>query len=212
MLDDAAFYAANSMVTDRFLLTTAFNLHFTKPIRAGEVIAEGRWISGRRRVFIAESHLIDADGEEIGRGTGPSCARTSRFPALPDIVRRTDPMDGRLPAHLEVVGPDSRGRRRRRFRHGHRKGRTRRGDAACRLLRERHERRSIRTHAATRRQPRSGPSLARKTLKTPRNFWDYLRSAQAPGRRSVDRGTGYRGCRTVHRLARNLYFTGTRRR
>jgi uncharacterized protein (TIGR00369 family) len=70
MLDDAAFYAANSLVTDRFLLTTAFNLHFTKPIRTGEVVAEGRWISGRRRVFIAEAHLIDAEGDEIGRGTG----------------------------------------------------------------------------------------------------------------------------------------------
>ena len=70
MLDDAAFYAANSLVTDRFLLTTAFNLHFTKPIRTGEVIAEGRWISGRRRVFIAEAHLTDEEGDEIGRGTG----------------------------------------------------------------------------------------------------------------------------------------------
>ena len=70
MLDDAAFYAANSMVTDRFLLTTAFNLHFTKPIRTGEVIAEGRWVSGRRRVFVAEAHLIDSEGDEIGRGTG----------------------------------------------------------------------------------------------------------------------------------------------
>ena len=53
MLDDAAFYAANSLVTDRFLLTTSFNLHFTKPVREGPVIAEGRWISGRRRVFVA---------------------------------------------------------------------------------------------------------------------------------------------------------------
>jgi uncharacterized protein (TIGR00369 family) len=70
MLDDAAFYAANTLVTDRFLLTTSFNLHFTRPIRTGEVLAEGRWISGRRRVFVAESRLIDADGEEIGRGTG----------------------------------------------------------------------------------------------------------------------------------------------
>lgn len=70
MLDDAAFYAANAMVTDRFLLTTAFNLHFTKPVRSGEVIAEGRWISGRRRVFVAEAHLTDAAGDEIGRGTG----------------------------------------------------------------------------------------------------------------------------------------------
>lgn len=70
MLDDAAFYAANTHITDRFLLTTSFNLHFSRPIRHGEVIAEGRWISGRRRVLVAESRLIDADGEEISRGTG----------------------------------------------------------------------------------------------------------------------------------------------
>ena len=70
MLDDAAFYAANTLVTDRFLLTTSFNLHFTKPVRAGRVVAEGRWISGRKRVLVAESRLIDAAGEEIGRGTG----------------------------------------------------------------------------------------------------------------------------------------------
>ncbi len=70
MLDDAAFYAANSLVTDRFLLTTSFNLHFTKPVREGRVTAEGRWISGRRRVFVAEARLIDGEGDEIGRGTG----------------------------------------------------------------------------------------------------------------------------------------------
>ncbi len=70
MLDDAAFYAANTLVTDRFLLTTSFNLHFTKPVRVGPVVAEGRWVSGKRRVFVAESRLIDAEGDEIGRGTG----------------------------------------------------------------------------------------------------------------------------------------------
>jgi len=70
MLDDAAFYAANSLVTDRFLLTTAFNLLFTRPLRAGPAIAEGRWISGQRRVLIADARLLDADGEEVARGTG----------------------------------------------------------------------------------------------------------------------------------------------
>jgi uncharacterized protein (TIGR00369 family) len=70
MLDDAAFYAANSLVTDRFLLTTAFNLLFTKPLKEGPVVAEGRWVSGQRRVFVAEARLIDATGEETGRGTG----------------------------------------------------------------------------------------------------------------------------------------------
>ncbi len=70
MLDDAAFYAANTLVTDRFLLTTSFNLHFSKPVRTGVVIAEGKWVSGRRRVFVAESRLTDDEGDEIGRGTG----------------------------------------------------------------------------------------------------------------------------------------------
>jgi uncharacterized protein (TIGR00369 family) len=70
MLDDAAFYAANSLVTDRFLLTTAFNLLFTRPLGPGPVTAEGRWVSGQRRVFVAEARLIDASGEEAARGTG----------------------------------------------------------------------------------------------------------------------------------------------
>lgn len=70
MLDDAAFYAANSLVTDRFLLTTAFNLLFTKPLKAGPIVAEGKWVSGQRRVYVAEARLIDASGEEAARGTG----------------------------------------------------------------------------------------------------------------------------------------------
>ena len=70
MLDDAAFYAANALVTDRFLLTTAFNLHFTKAMKEGPARAEGRWISGRRRVFVAEARIVDSSGEECARGTG----------------------------------------------------------------------------------------------------------------------------------------------
>ena len=67
MLDDAAFYAANGLVSDRFLLTTAFNLHFTKPMQSGEAVAEGRWISGRRRVFVAEARIV-----EFGTGLRPA--------------------------------------------------------------------------------------------------------------------------------------------
>jgi uncharacterized protein (TIGR00369 family) len=70
MMDDAAFYACNSLVTDRFLLTTAFNLLFTRPLKGGEAVAEGRWASGRRRVFVGEARLFDATGEEAARGTG----------------------------------------------------------------------------------------------------------------------------------------------
>lgn len=83
MLDDAAFYAANSLVSDRFLLTTAFNLLFTKPLKSGPIIAEGRWLSGKRRVYVAEARLLDGDGEEVGRGTGTFMRSTIALATLP---------------------------------------------------------------------------------------------------------------------------------
>jgi uncharacterized protein (TIGR00369 family) len=86
MLDDAAFYAANSLVNDRFLLTTQFNVLFTRPVGVGAIRAEGRWLSGRRRVYVAEARLIDSTGEEVARGTGTFMR--SRFPlsTLPGYV------------------------------------------------------------------------------------------------------------------------------
>ncbi|MET1756903.1 PaaI family thioesterase [Novosphingobium sp. RD2P27] len=92
MLDDAAFYAANTLVTDRFLLTTAFNIHLTKPIRGGTVFAEGHWVSGRRRVLVAESRLIDEEGDEVGRGTGT-------------FMRSRIPLSS-LPGYSSVLMPD----------------------------------------------------------------------------------------------------------
>ena len=86
MLDDAAFYAANTLATDRFLLTTSFNLHFTKPVRTGKVIAEGKWVSGRKRVFVAESRLVDEKGDEIGRGTGTFMRSRIALSSLPGYL------------------------------------------------------------------------------------------------------------------------------
>ena len=93
MLDDAAFYAANTLVSDRFLLTTTFNLNFTKPLRAGTVVAEGRWISGRRRVLVAESRLVDQEGDEIGRGSGTfmrSRIPLSGLPGYANALKKSD--------------------------------------------------------------------------------------------------------------------------
>ncbi|MEC7819464.1 MAG: PaaI family thioesterase, partial [Pseudomonadota bacterium] len=68
-------------------LTTSFNLHFTKPVRTGRVVAEGRWISGRRRVFVAESRLVDAEGDEIGRGTGTFMRSRIALSGLPGYAQ-----------------------------------------------------------------------------------------------------------------------------
>ncbi len=83
MLDDAAFYAANSLVEDMFVLTTAFNLLLTRPVHEGPLTAQGRWVSGKRRVLIAESWLVDGDGEEVGRGTGTFMRSRIELSSLP---------------------------------------------------------------------------------------------------------------------------------
>lgn len=87
MLDDAAFYACNSLVTDRFLLTTQFNLLFTRPLKSGRVTAEGRWVSGRRRVFVGDARLIAEDGEEVARGTGTFMRSQIALATLPGYAR-----------------------------------------------------------------------------------------------------------------------------
>jgi len=39
-------------------------------MKAGEAVAEGRWVSGKRRVLVAEARIVDASGDECARGTG----------------------------------------------------------------------------------------------------------------------------------------------
>lgn len=69
-LDDAAFFAVNSLVDDVFVLTVSFNLYLTRPISRGDITATGHVVHRSQRLFIAEAELVDADGREIARGSG----------------------------------------------------------------------------------------------------------------------------------------------
>lgn len=81
-LSDAAYYAANSLFTDRFLLTSSFNLTFMQPVVRGNLVAEGHWVSGRKRILIADSRLIDEDGAVVARGTGTFAQSTLLLSSL----------------------------------------------------------------------------------------------------------------------------------
>jgi len=70
MLDDAAFFAANSLEPDFFVLTTSFTTYLTKPISSGVMKAVGKVVNQNRTQFIAESIVYNAKGQEIGRGNG----------------------------------------------------------------------------------------------------------------------------------------------
>ncbi|MCH2215053.1 MAG: PaaI family thioesterase [Flavobacteriales bacterium] len=70
MLDDAAFFAVNSLVQDVFVLTTSFSIDLLRPVNEGLLKAES-WVTFEsRNLWVAESHLLDERGRKIAIGKG----------------------------------------------------------------------------------------------------------------------------------------------
>ena len=69
-LDDAAFFAANSRVTDVLVLTVSFTVHFTAAVRDGELRALGRVVHEAGRLVVAESEVRDDAGQLLAKGSG----------------------------------------------------------------------------------------------------------------------------------------------
>lgn len=69
-LDDAAFFAANSLVSDVFVLTASFNLYLLRPVASGEIRAAGHVVSVSRRVIVAEARAVDSEGKLVAYGSG----------------------------------------------------------------------------------------------------------------------------------------------
>lgn len=70
LLDDSAFFAANSLEEEVFVVTTSFTTYLTRPVSKGYLRAEGRVVNQNKSQFIAEAVVYDADNNEIGRGNG----------------------------------------------------------------------------------------------------------------------------------------------
>tara|TARA_Y100001954_G_C15718687_1_gene557052 strand:+ start:214 stop:558 length:345 start_codon:yes stop_codon:yes gene_type:complete len=70
LLDDAAFFAANSIIEDVFVLTTSFSINIVKPVNEGIIKAIGNVRFQSKNLIVAESSLYNAEGKEIAFGTG----------------------------------------------------------------------------------------------------------------------------------------------
>jgi uncharacterized protein (TIGR00369 family) len=70
LLDDAAFFAANSLVPEAFVLTSEFTVHLLQPVTEGILVSKGKVLNASSRHFVAESQLYNADGELIAHGIG----------------------------------------------------------------------------------------------------------------------------------------------
>jgi uncharacterized protein (TIGR00369 family) len=69
-LDNAAFFAVNSLVEDVFVLTTSFTTYITRPVSDGVIKAFGKVVNQNRSQFIAESVMFDSNDKEIARASG----------------------------------------------------------------------------------------------------------------------------------------------
>lgn len=82
-LDNAAFFAANSMVRDVFVLTTSFNIHLLRPVTEGRIRAVGTLVARTQRQLIADAVAYNDRDREIARGNGVFAP--SKIPLSPDI-------------------------------------------------------------------------------------------------------------------------------
>jgi uncharacterized protein (TIGR00369 family) len=70
MLDDAAYFAVNSVVTDAFVYTVAFNIQILRPVKSGRIKAVGTLKFASKNLWVADAVLYDAKGREVARGSG----------------------------------------------------------------------------------------------------------------------------------------------
>ena len=70
MLDDAAFFAAQSVVEDYMLLTASFNITFKMPVKNGYIKSTGTLCSVSKKEFNAESKMYNSKNELVAFGNG----------------------------------------------------------------------------------------------------------------------------------------------
>ena len=81
LLDDAGFFAANSLVEDVLVLTANFSIHLFRPVSEGTMTAKGRVVNAGKRTLVAEAELFDARGRLIAHGVGSYTRSKIALPA-----------------------------------------------------------------------------------------------------------------------------------
>lgn len=82
MLDDAAYFAVASLVTDVFIVTSSFQINLLRPVNVGVLKAVGTVRSVGKNLFVAEATLYNERGKEVAFGTGQFMRTTQRWDSL----------------------------------------------------------------------------------------------------------------------------------
>ena len=70
LLDDAAYFAAATLVTDQFLVTKSYQVQFVRPVHLERLIAKGSVIEMNDLEIIAGSEIFNEQGKLVAKGEG----------------------------------------------------------------------------------------------------------------------------------------------
>jgi uncharacterized protein (TIGR00369 family) len=70
LLDDACYFAVNSMVEDVFMLTSSFQIDLLRPVTKGTLISRGEVIRRGKTISFARGEIRDEKGKLVATGKG----------------------------------------------------------------------------------------------------------------------------------------------
>ncbi len=70
LLDDAAFFAAQSIEFDMFIVTASFATTFIRPVNQGTLTATGTFITKTKNQYFADSIITNDENKIVAKGTG----------------------------------------------------------------------------------------------------------------------------------------------
>jgi len=70
LLDDACYFATNSLVRDMFVVTASFHVQLLRAVTSGTLRGVGRVVRPGKSLTFAEASVFDDEGHEVARGSG----------------------------------------------------------------------------------------------------------------------------------------------
>lgn len=70
LMDDAAFFAVQSLIRDQFILTANFQVRLLRPFVTGRLTAHGEYILQDGKDWKARSWIVDEDQKIMAKGEG----------------------------------------------------------------------------------------------------------------------------------------------
>jgi uncharacterized protein (TIGR00369 family) len=82
LLDDACYFAAQSVEKEFFLLTTSFDVKFCRPVSSGTILAKGELLLAASTHLFAEAKIYDQRNKLVAFGSGEFARSKMRLSEL----------------------------------------------------------------------------------------------------------------------------------